>query len=460
MRTHRHRGYWPICFVDDDPGKQRRKIHGLPVAGTIDELPQVVSSYGVAEIVIAITTATGEQMERIVHSCEETGVRFRVLPAEGEIVRLSRLREVDVEDLLGRPTAELDVERIREDLTERPVLITGAAGSIGSELVRQVAGYGPSSLTLLDRNENGLFYLEREILDSFPGVPLHVVVGDLLDDATLRRAISIAPPDHVFHAAAFKHVPLMEANPEEAVKNNVGGTWKLAEAARDAGARKFVLISTDKAVRPTSVMGASKRVAELLVQALDPGPTIFTAVRFGNVLGSEGSIVPLFKRQIRAGGPVTVTHPEAVRYFMTIPEAVQLVLQAGTMGEGGEVFLLEMGRPVRILDVARNIIRLSGLEPDVDIPIKIIGLRPGEKLYEELLVEGEGILPTGHDQIRVQRGDEPAPDLVERIAEVLESARAGDREAVLRRLVAIVPEYTPNNESFRALLVEGRQEEA
>jgi FlaA1/EpsC-like NDP-sugar epimerase len=455
MRTHRHRGYWPVCFVDDDETKQRRKIHGLPVAGTVEDLPHVVASYGIAEIVIAITTASGEQMQRIVDKCDETGVRYRVVPSEGDIVRLTQIREVNIEDLLGRPPAVLDIDRIRADVSAGAVLITGAAGSIGSELVRQCASYGPPSLTLIDRNENGLFYLEREILEGFPGIPLNVVVGDILDDATVARAFAIAPPKYVFHAAAFKHVPLMEANPEEAVKNNVLGSRKLALASREAEVDKFVLISTDKAVRPTSVMGATKRAAELFCQAFDPGETQFISVRFGNVLGSEGSIVPLFRRQIRAGGPVTVTDPAAVRYFMTIPEAVQLVLQAGTMGEGGEIFLLEMGRPVKIIDVAHNLIRLSGLIPGEDIAIKFIGLRPGEKLYEELLTDGEDILPTAHDQIRVQRGVPPVDGIVEAIDGLIESARNGDRGDVIRRLGAIVPEYAPNNPDHRAALEGG-----
>ncbi len=285
-----------MVLVDDDDAKVRRRLHGLIVAGTIDEIPQVAASYGVGEIVIAIPTATGQQMERIVKRCEESGVRFRIQPADGDSISLARLRDVEITDLLGRPSARLDVERIREDISGRRVLITGAAGSIGSELVRQCASYGPSRLTLLDRNENGLFYLEREMLDRYPDLSPEVIVGDLLDPGTLVRAFPEDAPDYVFHAAAFKHVPLMEANPEEAVKNNVLGTLRVAVASRDAGVRKFVLISTDKAVRPSSVMGATKRAAELLCQAIDSGTTIFTAVRFGNVLGSQGSIVPLFSR--------------------------------------------------------------------------------------------------------------------------------------------------------------------
>ncbi len=456
MKRHEHLSYHPVGFVDDDPRKRHMKIHGVPVLGCIDELAAIVEREGVEDVIVAIPTASGRDMQRILDICRDIPIRLRHVPTEGDIIRLTQIRDVEVEDLLERPTVSLDGEALAREITGQRVLVTGAGGSIGSEVVRQIAALRPESVCLLDWSENALFFLERELLDRQPGLRFQVVVEDVGDAAAMDRLFARGGFHYVFHAAAFKHVPLMEENPCAAVRNNVHGTRVLAECAVRHGVRRFVLISSDKAVRPTSVMGATKRVAELVLQALEGGGTRFMSVRFGNVLGSQGSVVPLFKKQIAAGGPVTVTDPEVVRYFMTIPEAVQLVLQAGVIGKGGEVFVLDMGEPVRIADLARRLITLSGFRPGVDIPIRYVGLRAGEKLYEELLVDGSAGDRTEHEKIWVIPPSGTAPEAVRAGADRLVAAAAqGDTAGVVRALKALVPEYEPANPVFRAHLAGG-----
>ncbi len=370
-------------------------------------------AHDVTEVLVAMPSAPGAVLRRVVQHCRDAGVRSRVLPTLSELVEgrvmYTQMREVRVDDLLAREPVRLDVPRVRTFVAGTRVLVTGAAGSIGSELCRQIAGYEPERLVLYDRHENGIYALEMELRARFPELRLEAVLGDVLLPDQLASVFAAHRPELVFHAAAYKHVPLAEANVLEAVRNNVVGTRNVAAAALGHGVREFVLVSTDKAVRPTSVMGVTKGVAELVLQGLQNGGCRFVAVRFGNVLGSSGSVVPLFRDQIARGGPVTVTHPEVTRYFMTIPEAVQLILQAATLGAGGEIFVLEMGEPVRIVDLARNMIRLSGFEPDDDIAIVFTGLRPGEKMTEDLVAEEEAIATTYHDRINVLRRNGAAP---------------------------------------------------
>jgi FlaA1/EpsC-like NDP-sugar epimerase len=453
MRTHQHLAYRPVGFVDDDQTKLGREIHGVKVLGPVAAVPRLVEREGVDEIVVAIPSASGRQMQKILDSCQGTRARLRRLPSEQDIIRLTKIRDVDVVDLLSRDPVQLDEARLRSELSGSRILITGAGGSIGSEIVRQVAGYHPEHIHLLDWSENSLFFLERELLDGFPDLDFTLCIADIKDAERIEGIFSEGGFRYVFHAAAFKHVPLMEANPLEAVKNNILGTSVLARSARRHGVQKFVLISSDKAVRPTSVMGATKRGAEILLSATPKDGTQFLSVRFGNVLGSRGSVIPLFKKQIKDGGPITVTHPDVVRYFMTIPEAVQLVLQAGAMGKGGEIFLLDMGEQVKIVDLARNLITLSGFRPDEDIAIRFIGLRPGEKLYEELLVEADGVTKSEHEKIWVLNGDAPEPDLtMRRITALLDSAGRADLDSMIRDLKELVPEYEPNNPRFTEIL--------
>ncbi len=385
-------------------------------------------------------------MRRIFDICGRTGARLRTVPTRGELergaARINQIRLIELEDLLGREVVTLDHDTLRRGLRGRRVLITGAAGSIGREMVRQVAAYDPHELILLDRNENNMFYLEAELRAKHPVVSVRPIVADVLDRSRLESIFQEFRPEILFHAAAYKHVPLMEHNPVEAIKNNVLATWRLAEIAVAHGVQRFIYISTDKAVRPTSVMGATKRLGERLVKSLGDGATRFMAVRFGNVLGSDGSVIPTFRKQIASGGPVTVTHPEATRYFMTIPEAVQLVLIAGVTGEGGETFLLQMGQPVRVLDLARNLIEMSGLSPDRDIEIVFTGLRPGEKLHEELRNESEATLPTSNDKITILTGVAPLGESEWHELHGLESAALACRaEEAYLTLCRLVPDY-------------------
>lgn len=440
--------YKVVGFIDDDPTKRGIRIQGLKVLGTADELPKIAAEREISRVLIAMPSATGRQIQRIVDKCRECGVQFQILPAFGELIDGSaltgRLRSVRVEDLLLRAPVHLDLEKIRERFQGKVSLITGAGGSIGSELARQLAKFDPAALVLYDQSENDLHAIELELCESFPPLRLIPVVGDILDLERLRETFSRHRPHAVFHAAAYKHVPMMERNCFQAVTNNVFGTHNVAVVSQAFGVEDFVLISTDKAVNPSSIMGATKRIAELVVLGLQNRSTRFVAVRFGNVLGSSGSVLALFERQIAQRKPVTVTHPEARRYFMTIPEAVRLVLQAATMGRGGEIFVLDMGEPVRIVDLARGLIKLSGLDPDRDVPIVYRGLRPGEKLFEELRLEGEGIQPTSHPKIRVFEGGKVPLEQVDGwLEELARLVQARDLKGLVAKIEQIVPEYTP-----------------
>lgn len=408
LRAHPELGYRLVGFIDDDTSKQGYMLVGLRVLGTREDLPALVKRHDVDDVIIAMPSAPGRVVREIVRACEGLGVRVRTLPGLYDLIDgkldVGRIRDVQIEDLLRRDEIKVDLERVGGYLSGRRVLVTGAGGSIGQELCRQIARFSPKRLILLGHAENDIYDIDLELRETHPGLAVAPVIGDIRDSSRIEAVFACHMPEVVFHAAAHKHVPLMETNPEEAINNNVFGTWNVACSADRHGASRFVLISTDKAVNPSSVMGCTKRAAEMLIQALDRhSQTRFMAVRFGNVLGSRGSVIPLFQRQIAAGGPITVTHPDMVRYFMTIPEAVQLVIQAAAMGQGGEVFVLDMGEPVRIVDLARDLIRLSGFDPDKDIDIVFTGIRPGEKLFEELLTSEEGIIATGHERIFVAK---------------------------------------------------------
>ncbi len=451
LRNNEKLEYNLVGFIDDDPRKQGERIDGIKVLGTTVELPRLITENDIANILIAIPSASGKQIQAIVDKCRECKVEFKTLPALGDIINgsvsVGQMRRVRVEDLLKRQPVRLDMARIQEKFQGKVVMITGAGGSIGSELVRQSARFNPERLVLFDRSENDLHKIDIELAERFPKLSYVPIVGDILDVNRLRETITAYRPTSVFHAAAYKHVPMMEKNCFQAVTNNVFGTYNVALMSRQWGVEDFVLISSDKAVKPCNIMGVTKRVAEILILALQGQPTRFVSVRFGNVLGSAGSVVPLFEQQIANRKPVTVTHPEAKRYFMTIPEAVQLVLQASTMGKGGEIFVLEMGEPVLIVDLARDLIRLSGLEPDRDIPIVFTGLRPGEKLFEELRFDGEGLNPTSHEKIRVLNGGsieiEKINAWLDQLAPIVSAKNA---HGLISKLQEIVPEYTPSRE--------------
>ena len=395
-----------VCIVDDDPGKQGKYIHNVKVAGTRSKISKLVKDYHVEEIVFAIPTANMKDQRAILEICKSTGCKLKILPgvfqlANGE-VNIQKIRDVDVLDLLGRDSVQVDISQISDYIGGRSVLVTGGGGSIGSELCRQIAKLNPANLIIFDIYENNAYDIQQELRRNYPQLNVHAQIGSVRDEKRVDLLFKTFRPEIVFHAAAHKHVPLMEDSPNEAIKNNVFGTYHVAEAASRYGTKTFVLISTDKAVNPTNIMGASKRICEMIVQTMaELSETRFVAVRFGNVLGSNGSVIPLFKKQIEAGGPVTVTHKDIIRFFMTIPEAVSLVLQAGAYAERGEIFVLDMGEPVRIDDLARNLIRLSGFEPDVDIEVRYTGLRPGEKLYEEILMSEEGLRSTANDMIHI-----------------------------------------------------------
>lgn len=390
-------------FVDDDPRKQRKRIHGIEVVGTIDQLPHLCHSRGVRELHIAMPSVTRDERRRIVERCRMSGVTFRTVPAMKDLLEgkagISQLREVQAEDLLGREAVRFDVAGFKEELAGKRILVTGAAGSIGSELCRQLAKVEPELLILFDRAESSLYFAHLEVAHDYPRTQVIPVIGDILDRGKIDEVLQMYSPEVIYHAAAYKHVPLMEAHPLEAIENNIFGTENLALAARQMGVKKFILISTDKAVRPVGIMGMTKRVAEGLLLSLDRGPTLFLAVRFGNVLGSDGSVLPLFQWQITRGGPVTVTDPEASRYFMLLSEAVQLVFQAGMIAKGGGVFFLDMGEPVRIMTLAEDLIRASGMEPGKDVHIDVVGLRSGERLQESLVIDEEKFLPTEHEKV-------------------------------------------------------------
>ncbi len=444
-------------FIDDDPEKQGRTIHGIRVLGTVERLPDVLKREKIQQILIAVPSGSGDQIRHIAEACQKCNIAYKILPGIGELidgrVSVKFLRDISYEDLLGRPPVHLNIKGIRNYLDGKTILITGCGGSIGSELCRQVVKYQPRNVILLDAGEANLFNIQMELQNENYYRHCEAVLGQVQDEVLMNNIFEKYKPEVVFHAAAYKHVPMLEKNPWQAVFNNIVGSRVAMEMAVKHHADRFVLVSTDKAVRPTNVMGASKRVTELIMQCQQGNGTKLMAVRFGNVVGSSGSVIPLFRRQIEQGGPVTVTHPDVNRFFMTIPEASQMILQAGTMGEGGEIFILRMGTPVKISDMARDLIRLSGKEPDVDIKIVYTGLRDGEKLYEELITIGEDILPTGHEKVMVLRangiynGAKDVQDarrhLYREIDELTKIAARHDAKGIKKKLNEIVPEFTP-----------------
>ncbi len=403
--THYHKiNIKPVCFIDDDSNKHGKNLDGLRVYGGRDKIAEAVSRFGIKNIIINMPSATEDERKVIIETCTPTGCKLMMVPSLGDIlenkVSINRLRDVEITDLLGRKETKLDLAQVSDFLQGKVIIVSGGGGSIGSELCRQIANFNPKLLIVFDIYENNAYDLQQELKVVKPDLPIKVLIGSVRDIDRLDEIFAAYRPEVVFHAAAHKHVPLMEDSPKEAIKNNVFGTYNMGLTAKKWQAKRFILISTDKAVNPTNVMGASKRLCEMVIQSLNKsGETEFAAVRFGNVLGSNGSVIPLFKRQIAAGRPITVTHPDIVRYFMTIPEASQLVLQAGAMAKGGEIFILDMGQPVKIVALAENLIRLSGLEPYKDINIEFCGLRPGEKLYEELNLAEEGQDSTTHEKI-------------------------------------------------------------
>lgn len=450
LREEKGSPFLPVGFIDDDPAKQGLVIHGVPVLGTRDRLPAVVRAQRAESVIIAMPSASGRVMRETVELARQSKVNeIKVLPFLSELysgeVKTSELREIRPEDVLGRDPVKIDTEAIERFLRNKRVLVTGAAGSIGSELCRQILRFEAAELFALDIDETGLFNLEQDLRRRFPNVDLRVIIGNVRDRDRVRTVFQEHRPQVVFHAAAYKHVPLMESFSAEAVKTNVFGTKIVVEEACENNAEAFVLISTDKAVNPTSVMGATKRVAEMIVHSQNgASPTRCMAVRFGNVLGSRGSVLPLFMEQIRRGGPVTVTHPEMLRYFMVTSEAVLLVLQAGAMGEGGEVFVLDMGAPVKILDLAKDLIRFYGLEPDRDVPIIFSGIRPGEKLYEEILTAEEGTVASQHEKIYVARSTAPSDEELEiGLRSLFDAARSYDSDKIRRVLKVLIPTYCP-----------------
>ncbi len=459
LRAHPELGYEIVGFIDDDRSKQGYMLAGMKVLGTRSDLQGFVGRHDVGEIIIAMPSVPGSVVREIVRACEGPGIRVKTLPGMYELidgkVDVSRIRDVQIEDLLRREEVKVDLEKIGGYLSGRRVLVTGAGGSIGQELCRQIARFRPESLVLLGHAENDIYDIDIELREAHPELTVIPVIGDIRNAARMDDVFGRHRPGVVFHAAAHKHVPLMEMHPEEAINNNVFGTWNVACAADRHGASRFVLISTDKAVNPVSIMGSTKRAAELLVQALARrSKTRFMAVRFGNVLGSRGSVIPLFKRQIAAGGPITVTHPDMVRYFMTIPEAVQLVIQAAAMGEGGEVFVLDMGEPVRIMDLARDLVKLSGLDPDRDIEIRFTGVRPGEKLFEELLTAEEGTVATCHERIFIAKSSAALDGGIDAFLETCRehAASGGDGAA---EFVSWVRELTASGRSPESATADG-----
>lgn len=449
--------YQVVGFLDDDARKHGCSMHGVPVLGSVPELPKIVEKHDVQEIFIAIPSATGSQMRRTLEICKNGDVPYKTLPGIGDImegrVSIKALRDVNYADLLGRPLVQLDMAGIQYYLRDRRVLVTGPGGSIGSELCRQIVRFEPQTLILADMSEANLFHIQTELSQEINHNAFQAILGMVQDRSLMEEIFQKYCPHVVFHAAAYKHVPMLERNPWEAVWNNILGSQVTMEMALKYGTERFLLVSTDKAAAPINVMGASKRACELFLQSLQGSRTRFMGVRFGNVLGSSGSVIPLFRRQIERGGPLTVTHPQVTRYFMTIPEAAQLILQAGAMGEGGEIFILEMGTPVKIVDMARDLIRLSGKEPGKDIEIVFTGLRDGEKLYEDLISQGEETVGSKHEKIMLLRPDgnwngfksstELHQWIKRRLEELYQLARQHDAWAVKQKLHEIVPEYTP-----------------
>jgi FlaA1/EpsC-like NDP-sugar epimerase len=443
--------YEVVGFIDDDPVKKGINIHGIPVLGTVEQLSEICEKRNIEEIAIAMPSANHQQLRRVIQVCEGTKIRFRTVPSITDIAsgkfRVSQIRDVDINDLLGRETVQLDLDLIEAFAKDKTILVTGAGGSIGSEMCKQLCNFTPKLLLLIEQAENPLFYIERELHKQFPEVPIKAIICNITDKIRVDEIFENHKPQVVIHAAAHKHVPLMELNAGEAIKNNIVGTQVVADAADNFGTANFVLISTDKAVNPTSIMGSSKRIAEMYIQDLNrTSTTHFVTVRFGNVLGSDGSVVPIFKKQIAEGGPVTVTHPEMKRYFMTIPEASQLVLQAATMGEGGEIFVLDMSEPVKIVDLARELITLSGFRPGEDIEMVFTGPRVGEKLFEELSIEGEDMQRTRHPKIRIWKNIPMDRDTLRTgINELVNIAKAQNHSQIIQKIKELVPEYIGGN---------------
>lgn len=435
-----------ICFIDDEPSKWNRTIHGVSIYGGRDKIIEAVNKYKIEEIMVAMPSASKRDLIDIFNICKETKCKLKKLPGIyqfiNEDVHISDLKEVEIQDLLGRDPIKVNLADIMGYVTDKVVMVTGGGGSIGSELCRQIAANKPKQLIIVDIYENNAYNIQLELKHNYPELNLETLIASVRNEVKVNKLFEIYHPDIVYHAAAHKHVPLMEDSPNEAIKNNVFGTLNVARAADKYNAQKFILISTDKAVNPTNVMGATKRLCEMIVQTYNKrSQTEYVAVRFGNVLGSNGSVIPIFKRQIKEGGPVTVTHPDIIRYFMTIPEAVSLVLQAGAYAKGGEIFILDMGEPVRIADMAKNLIKLSGYEPDVDIKIEYTGLRPGEKLYEELLMEEEGLQDTPNHMIHIGKPIEMNEDtFVERLINLKEAAY-GETDDIRSLIKELVPTY-------------------
>lgn len=452
---------YPKAFIDDDPLKEGTLVNGIKVLGNRYDILSIVKRQRIDEIILAIPTVPMQDRKEILSECKRAGVKVKTVPSLEEMmvdnVDMKKIRDVEIEDLLGRDEVNLDMVGIKDYIEKKIVLVTGGGGSIGSELCRQILRFAPKKLIILDINENAVYDLSNELkARGLGGVELDTVITSVRDRKELQWAFETLKPQVVFHAAAHKHVPLMERSPQEAIKNNVFGTINLVDAALKNEVERFVLISTDKAVNPTSVMGVSKRIAEMIVQSVESNKTVFTAVRFGNVLGSNGSVIPLFKKQIQAGGPVTVTHKDMVRYFMTIPEASRLVLQAGGLAKGGDVFVLDMGEPVRILNLAEDLIRLSGLEPYKDIEIEFTGLRPGEKLFEELLTSEESVeSKTKHEKIFVGKpGRVEYAILLKRLERLKALAEGGDQEALLEMLASLVTTYQRDNREINKAFLE------
>ncbi len=448
MELHPEMRYKLVAFMDDSKEKKGKKVNGVPVLGGIEDIEAVVDSKSIDEIIIAIPSAKPAIVNSIYEKCSKASCKVRILPSMSQLldesISLQKIKDVDIEDLLGRDPIMTNLEEIARYVSGKVVLVTGGGGSIGSELCRQIASYEPQKLLMLDNYENNLYDILNELTRKYPELDIVPIIANVREMQRLDEIFKEYKPNIIFHAAAHKHVPLMENHPEEAIKNNVFGTWNVTHCADKHNAERFVLISTDKAVNPTNVMGATKRIAEMIIQSLnEKSKTEFVAVRFGNVLGSNGSVIPLFRKQIEQGGPVTVTHPDITRFFMTIPEAVQLVIQAGSMAQGGEIFVLDMGQPVKIIDLAKNLIRLSGFEPYEDIDIEITGLRPGEKLYEELLMNEEGLRATKHNKIFVAKPLHTDYEMLKRELEVLSSKiyKTSNNQEIKEYVKVLVPTY-------------------
>ena len=451
MQNSRHMKTKVCCVIDDNPNKKGRLLEGVPIVGNRYDIEEMVQEYGITRIVYAIPAASADDRKAILNICKQTGCKMQTVPGIyqllNEEVSVSRLRDVEITDLLGRAQVKVNNSEILQTLSDKVILVTGGGGSIGSELCRQIAASSPKMLIIFDIYENNAYTIQQELKRLYPDMKLITLIGSVRNTRRIDTVIETYRPDIIFHAAAHKHVPLMEDSPNEAIKNNVEGTYKTALAAAKHGVKKFVLISTDKAVNPTNFMGASKRLCEMIIQMMDRhSDTDFVAVRFGNVLGSNGSVIPLFKKQIAEGGPVTVTDKRMIRYFMTIPEAVSLILQASYYAHGGEIFVLDMGEPVKIDDMARNLIRLSGYVPDEDIKIVYTGLRPGEKLYEELLMDEEGITETENELIFIGKPIQMDDDDFMKKLKLLDEASRGESDRIKEIVAEIVPTYHPDRE--------------